>query len=79
MVKLISFEEFYSQFDLKFLDSQGGLASVGVLSWSLVRACEIAFSINLPVFSCIAVHAQVIILRSPDTLSMNFAVLVLLC
>ena len=68
MVTFESYEEFVSQFDLKVLDSLGGLASVGVLSCGLVRACEIEFSINSLAFSSDAVHTQVILLRSPDTL-----------
>ena len=66
-----SYDEYDTQFDLKVLDSLGGLASVDVLSCGLVRACEIAFSINLLVFSYAAVHAWVILFRSLDTLSMK--------
>ena len=44
----------------------------GIMSCCLVRACEIAFSVNLPVFSCAAVHTQVILLISPETLSLKF-------
>ena len=50
----------------------GGLASLGVLSCGLARTGKIAFSIYLPVFSCIVVDVQMILSRSPDTLSMKF-------
>ena len=42
------------------------------MSYGLVSTCQIAFSINLLVFSCAVVHAQGILLRSLDTLSMKF-------
>ena len=41
----------------------------GVTSCGLIRACEIAFCSNLPVFSSAVVHACVILVISPDTLS----------
>ena len=50
MDKFISYEECDSQFNLKVLDSLGGLDPVGVLSCDLVRAFDIEFSIILPVY-----------------------------
>ena len=44
----------------------------GVTSCDLVRACEIAFSINLPVLSWATVHTCRILVMSPPTLSMKF-------
>ena len=52
-----SFNEFATWFKLRFLGSQGGLALVGVMSWGLARACEIASCTNVLVFSCAVVHA----------------------
>ena len=46
VVKFASYKEFDSQFDLKVIDSLGRLASVGVMSCSLVRAFKIDVSIN---------------------------------
>ena len=40
----------------------------GETSCVFVRACDIAFFINLPIFSCAAVHVCVILVMSPDTL-----------
>ena len=65
------FDEFDVQFDLKVLDSLG-LASLAVLCCGMAKTCKIAFSINLLVFLCTAVHAQVILFISPGTLSVEF-------
>ena len=53
-VQFASYEEFDYLFAPKVLESLAGLR--GIMSCGLVRACKIAFSINLPVFSCAAVH-----------------------
>ena len=75
-VKVASFSKFDAWFNLKVLGFLGKLTPVGVLSWGLARVCEIAFYINLLVFSGVILHAQVILCRSPDTLLVNFVVLV---
>ena len=55
-VKYASCDECDAQFDVKVLGSLGELTPVGVLSWGLARACEIASCINLLVFSSAVVH-----------------------
>ena len=65
-VQVASFEDLVVQFTLKFLES---VVVVGdVTSFAFVRACDIAFSINFPIFSCVAVHACVILVMSQDTI-----------
>ena len=65
-VQFVSYEELDSQFAQKVLEYLAGLGDV--ISCGLVRACQIAFPINLTVLSCTAGHAQVILLISLDTL-----------
>ena len=68
-VQFVSEEVFDAWFVPKGLESMLELG--GITSCGLDRASEIAFCINLPVFSCTAVYAYVIFVMSPDTLSME--------
>ena len=45
---------------------------MGVLSWCLARACEMASCINLLIYSCAVFHSQVILFRSLETLYVKF-------
>ena len=44
-----------------------------VVLYAFVSACDIAFSMSLPVFSCAVLHAHVIFIISPDTLSVKLS------
>ena len=57
-VHFVTKEEFDVWLVQNILEFMAGLG--GVISCGLFRAYEIAFSINLPVFSCAAVHAWAI-------------------
>ena len=69
MVQFLSYEEFDSWFVPKVLESLARIR--GIMSCGLLRAFKITFS-NIWVFSCAVVHAQVILLISPDTLFLKF-------
>ena len=69
-IKFDSQEEFDVQFVQKFLESIVWL--LGVTSCGLVKAHDIAFSINLPVFSWACSACLCDFIMSPDTLSVKF-------
>ena len=79
VIQFPKYEEFDSQLAPNVL---GYLAGLGyIMSCGLVRACEIAFSINLSVFSCAVVHTQLTLLISPNTLPLKFcsSCVIMLC